>query len=100
MVPLNAHQTRNPNLLHEGYSLAYPTRVGGNGQFTTAIGDECGISWEFRKESVRRQDTETINILLTFWLNGRSRRRKRTASYFSARVGDVRNGSCATSSKK
>jgi hypothetical protein len=27
----------NPILLHEGHPLAYTTRVGGNGQFTTAI---------------------------------------------------------------
>ena len=58
----------NPNiLLHEGHSLAYTTRVGGNGQFTTVI--ECGISWiYFRKssQSVRRQGTgmETFTDIL------------------------------------
>ena len=59
MVPLNAHQIYNPNLLHEGHSLAYTTRVGWNGQFTTAIRDECGISWDFfgKCQLGRRQDT-------------------------------------------
>ena len=38
--------------------------------------------------------------LLTFWSSGRSRRRKRTASYSSARVEDDRHGSRATSSRK
>ena len=59
MAPLNAHQIHNPNLLHEGHSLAYTTRVRGNGQFTTAIRDECGISWIFfgKCQSSRRQET-------------------------------------------
>jgi hypothetical protein len=38
--------------------------------------------------------------LLTFWSSGRFRQGKRTASYSSARVGDVRHGSRATSPRK
>ena len=90
----------NPNiLLHEGHSLAYTTSIGGNGQFTTAIQDECVISWGFRKnvsQSVSQSGLGNGNVLLTFWSSGRSRPRKRRASYSSARVGDVRHGSRAT----
>ena len=90
------HIIFNPNLLHEGHSLAYTTCVGGNGKFTTAIRDECGISWIFRKcRSGVRTHTGKGNVSLTFWSSGRSRQRKRTASYSSARVGDVRHGSRA-----
>ena len=49
MFPLNAHKIFNPNLSHEGHSFAYTTRVGGIGQFTTAIRDECGISCIYRE---------------------------------------------------
>jgi hypothetical protein len=49
MVPLNDMNVPNNLLLHEGHSLAYTTRLGGNGEFTTAIRDKCGISCDFRK---------------------------------------------------
>lgn len=90
------HIIFNLNLLHEGHSMAYTTCVGGKGKFTTAIRDECGISWIFRKcRSGIRTHTGKENVSLTFWSSGRSRQRKRTASYSSARVGDVRHGSRA-----
>jgi len=31
---------------HQGHSFAYATCVGGNGEFATAVRDECGISNE------------------------------------------------------
>lgn len=85
-------------LLHEGHSLAYTTSVGGNGQFSTAIQDECVISWGFRKSVSQSSGVRTREWkrLLTFWSSGQSRRRKRRASYSLARVGDVRHGCRAT----
>lgn len=96
MVPLNAYQTRNPNFYMR--DTRWPTPPASGGMGSSPLRSEMNAA--YLGNFVRGQGTETRNILLTFWPSGRSRRRKRTASYFSARVGDVRNGSCATSSKE
>ena len=80
----------------------WPTPPASGGMGSSPLRSETNAAYLVFSESVGHcHNTRRMEmILLTFWSGGRSRRRKRTASYSSARAGDVRHGSRATVGRK